>query len=731
MSESCKRIVLLGFLGAVALCGNTGWAATLAGSVFDENGDHPPVAYVLAISTQDGLTVASGETVNGRFVFSLPDDSDIYLVAVGFSGEVLDGYTLHGYTIGTSRLVVGSGLVTHHIHVRTCHELILEGRRSDGSVISLDDLSQGSVAVDGRGEAVVEGLMFIDGTGNAIGAPSLCIPVGEERRLYLRYELPGAGRLNLPFDRGGEPFFGVAQTAEIVDLNEILARSQLARLDRLAAKLDDQGEEIPGEYDSAPLWIRFHDALGLAAGPRASNLDAVSSDAVRMLEDLHLWKADRAVSVVRRGRLDVEVRDLQGSPIPDVVVEYRQLSHDFGFGVFEPLAEAGEESYDLLRAAGLNSVTAGYYWKYIESSPGEIDWDYIDTFIGVQGLNEDAWRVKGHPLTWFSEIAMPEYVDALSFDELKQASVTHVSEIVSHYRGTVALWDVSNEASGIAGSGGLNRDEMDDYLEAVFGAARAADPDAGLILNNHFDPFGHGRIEEYAAAGDEMFTLSVPAFVRRCQEAGVDFDVVGQQLYNGGAVTRLEELGLGPVQSLPTYDLGFVADFLDALASSGKPIHITEHSVPSAWDAISQDLEVGYWRQPWSEEVQAEYMDAFLRLAFAHPSVRSITWWNALDRGAVVTHGGLIRPDGTAKPALTTLSDRIAGWTTQGSAATNGDGEVGVSGFAGDYELKIIIGDVEHRFEAHITEQVATPLLLGIDPFAVQTVRNSGRRRTP
>lgn len=731
MSESFKRVVVLVYLGAVVLYGGTGWAATLTGSVFDENGEHPPVSYVLAISTDGGETLASEQAVNGRFVLLLPDGSDIYLVAVNFSGNYLDDYNLHGYTNGTCRLVVGSGLVTHHIHVQTCHELILEGRRLEGDLIRLDELPSGSLAVDGRGEAVVEGLMAIDGFGQSIGAPSLCVPVGEERRLYLRYELPGAGRLNLPFDREGEPFFGAVQGAEIIDLNETLARTQLARLDQLALELAGRGFEIPSEFLSKSLWSRFHEASRLATGPRAEWLDSVTADAVVMLEDLHLWRADHEIHEVRRGRLDVVVRDLTGAPLTDVTVEYRQRSHDFGFGIFEPVSDAGEEVYDLLRSAGLNSVTAGYYWKQIETSPGEIDWELIDNYIGVRELTDDAWRVKGHPLTWFNALAMPEYVEGLSFSELKQVSADHVAEIVDHYRGSVSVWDVSNEASGFAGSGGLNRDEMDEYLGSVFAAARMANPEAMLVLNNHFDPFGHSRIEEGIASGEETFTLSVPAFAQRCVDEGVDFDIVGQQIYNGGAVTRLQELGLGPIQALPSYDLGFVVTFFDRLAGVGKPIHITEHSVPSAWDAISEDSEAGYWRQPWSEEIQAEYMDAFLRLAFAHPAIRSITWWNALDREAVVANGGLIRPDGTPKPALSVLADRIAGWTSRGSATTNDDGEVGVSGFAGDYEVTIAIGDLEHRFEAYITEQTATPLVLTIDPSAVPAVRNSGRRRSP
>ncbi|MCU0304882.1 MAG: endo-1,4-beta-xylanase [Thermoanaerobaculales bacterium] len=718
-------------IAAAAMAPGSVRAATVVGWVLDEHGATPPGAQVVALSAEDWRTLASTQTLTGRFALDVADGSEVYLVAVASSGETLDGYRLHGYTLGLERLSVSHGLVTRDIRVRTCHELILEGRRADGALLRLEDLPPGSAAVDALGEGVVDGLITVDGDNGRTGLPALCVPVGEAYRLYLRYDLPGAGRLNLPFDRDGAPFASTGQGAEILDLNETLARSQLARLDRLAGAIVAAGGEPPQELRSDALWQDLHAASALGPGERGPRLDAVAAEAVVTLESLRLWQADRDAELYRTGRLDLVVLDAAGAPAPGLTVEYRQLGHDFGFGVFEPYAEAGQGVYDRLDQAGLNAVTAGYFWKQISPAPGVVDWDFIDSYVGVSALSGDGWQVKGHPLTWFSPLAMPSYLDGLSPGELAQLSADHVFSIVDHYRGRVDLWDVANEAAGVAGSGGLTRAEMDAYLSAVFSAARAANPSSRLVLNNHFDPFGHARIDERLAGVEAPFTLSIPGFVRRCLDLGVDFDIIGQQLYNGGAISRLAELGIGSVEGVPTYDLGFVSDFLDELAATGRPVHITEHSVPSAWDDTSEQAAAGYWRDRWSEEVQAAYMDAIVRLAFGHPAVHSITWWNALDGQALIRHGGIIRPDGSPKPALGVLADRIAGWTSAGVVATDDAGRARVSGFAGAYELTITVGDTVHRYEAHISERSLARLTVVVDSLGVRPVRRAGGRQAP
>jgi hypothetical protein len=81
-------------------------------------------------------------------------------------------------------------------------------------------------------------------------------------------------------------------------------------------------------------------------------------------------------------------------------------------------------------------------------------------------------------------------------------------------------------------------------------------------------------------------------------------------------------------------------------------------------DRVTTDLEVetGAWRQTPAEEAQADWIEDYLPLLMAKPSIVGISWTHFGD-GAKhrFPHAGLLRPDDTPKPAL----ERIAGYRKQ------------------------------------------------------------------
>lgn len=706
-------------------------AATVQGSVVDELGASPPGAVVVAVEAGDWGSLGDVQTFDGSYSLEVPDGSDVLLIAVCFSGQRLSGYDLHGYTLGVERVGVVEGTVGRDIGVRRCHEVILEGLDPDGSRIQHDDVNDGAFVVDGDGEASLAGLLGVDNPSTGDQAPALCIPVGESQRLYLRRLLEGAGQLTVPLDREGAPFEAPSQGAEIVDLNEALARTQLARLDQLLEETTATGAVVPpGLQDRiADAEESLDDAVGMAGADRASALDRTSAAAIVALEDLLLWRAAGAAGTVRTGTLKVTVLDPVGRPVQGATLCYRQRSHDFGFGIFEPLAVAGDAVYARMREAGLDFNTSGFYWGDISPSEGEIDWDSIDHHIGVRELAPRGWRIKGHPLTWLLALAMPDYLRSMDYEELLAASIEHVDTLVRAYRDVVRIWDVNNEASGYPASGGLSRDQMDAYLLAVYSTARRADPGATLVLNNLFDRFGTARFGERIEGRAEVFTLSVPAFVQRCIDRGVDFDVVGQQLYNGGAVTLFADWGLGAPGGVPTFDLGYIHDFLEELAALGKPIHITEHAVPSVWDEVSESVHAGFWRRRWDEPAQADYVEALYTIAFGMADVHAVTWWNAIDGQPFIAHGGLFHEDGTPKQALLRLEALIDGWTTSGEATTDASGRAVIHGFAGSYEITAEAGGPSVDIEAAIAERGDRSVTVVLPPGPREPLRSPGRTR--
>lgn len=705
-------------------------AASISGRVVDETGDSPALAVVFAFQADDWSELTSDSATDGSYSLIVPDGVDVLLFAIPSSGREVDGYAVHEYTAGLSLVRAPVGQVVRNIEVLRCHEFILEGRHSNGDLLLDSDLPQGSFLVGPDGEATDELLLTVDRGTPSTTIPSFCVPLGTARSLILRRELDGAGRLDLPLDRSGRLFQGASQTSEVIDLNQETATSQLARLDRLLTSLQGHAYHVPPELSAraADIGVATAAAAGLGGGERAAAFDAAASDAVVALEDVTLWRAEQDAETFRKGDLIVRVESSDRWPIAGVRVGYRQTSHDFMFGIFEPLAIAGTAAYERLQQAHLNTVTAGFYWNDIEPSQGDVRWDHIDHDIGVRDLAELGWRIKGHPLTWLLDLAMPGFLDGMDATALTSISVDHVREIVERYRDVVGVWDVNNEASGYGASGGLTREEMDAYLVAVFDAARAADPTATLILNNHFDRFGRDRQQERLEGREEIFTLSVRAFVERALGAGVDLDVVGQQMYNGGGITLWAQWGLGPVMGVPSHDLGFLGDTLEELAGFGRPIHITEQSVSSTWSEEVSDAGAGYWRRPWDEQTQADFVEAFYRLCFGTSAVEAVTWWNAVDSDSFIASGGLLRDDGTPKPALLRLEALIDGWTSSGEVMTDAAGEARLRGYGGDYELKVEVAGAEQVFSVHVSEQGIDTVTLVLDrPLTPAPRRPAGR----
>jgi len=97
------------------------------------------------------------------------------------------------------------------------------------------------------------------------------------------------------------------------------------------------------------------------------------------------------------------------------------------------------------------------------------------------------------------------------------------------------------------------------------------------------------------------------------------------------------------------------------VAGAGRPVHLLAAAAPSQWkDDPLADLcrgradvtrGLGYWRRPWTPEVQAEYGLGLALLARAHPAVVALEWCDLSDaRPHVFPYGGLLDAAGQPKP---------------------------------------------------------------------------------
>ncbi|GIJ32621.1 endo-1,4-beta-xylanase [Micromonospora sediminimaris] len=184
-----------------------------------------------------------------------------------------------------------------------------------------------------------------------------------------------------------------------------------------------------------------------------------------------------------------------------------------------------------------NSVTAENEMKIDALEPQQGRFTYTNADRIVNHALSRGWKVRGHTLAWHSQ--QPEWMRNMSGTALRNAMLNHVTQVASYYRGKIDSWDVVNEAFD-DGNSGARRDSNlqrtgNDWIEAAFRAARAADPGAKLCYNDY-------NTDNWTWAK----TQAVYRMVQDFKQRGVPIDCVGfqshfnaQSAYNSNYRTTL------------------------------------------------------------------------------------------------------------------------------------------------------------------------------------------------
>jgi hypothetical protein len=143
---------------------------------------------------------------------------------------------------------------------------------------------------------------------------------------------------------------------------------------------------------------------------------------------------------------------------------------------------------------------------------------------------------------------------------------------------------------------------------------------------------------EYArtANHDGSRRWSPYTYLRDCLAHGVEFEVVGLQLY------------------YPQYDLFEIDRMLDRFADFRRPCHITECATQSQdgpdVTSMRPHTPTPGWHGPWTETMQADWLEAVYTLCYAKPHFQAVEWWDVADVGGHFwPFGGVLHKDLTPK----------------------------------------------------------------------------------
>ncbi len=143
----------------------------------------------------------------------------------------------------------------------------------------------------------------------------------------------------------------------------------------------------------------------------------------------------------------------------------------------------------------------------------------------------------------------------------------------------------------------------------------------------------------------------------------VDLVVQSGMQFDGFAVHLL----MGQAQSGQyTRDLMQISNLLDQFAGYGKPVYltmgvpsepVTQMMMPGPDSGEPLDDNSGYWRRPWSAQVQAHWLEAVMQIAASKPFVEAVAWPDIIDHPHIeLPLAGLVSEAFQPKGALQRLA---------------------------------------------------------------------------
>ncbi len=197
------------------------------------------------------------------------------------------------------------------------------------------------------------------------------------------------------------------------------------------------------------------------------------------------------------------------------------------FGTAVAANKLSDSTYVGILNREFDMVTAENEMKMDATEPSQGRFEYGNADRIVNQARGQGKRVRGHALAWHSQ--QPGWMESMSGGSLRSAMLNHVTQVASYYRGKIYAWDVVNEAFADGNSGGRRDSNLqrtgNDWIEAAFRAARAADPAAKLCYNDYnTDDWSHAK------------TQGVYRMVQDFKSRGVPIDCVGfQSHFNSGS----------------------------------------------------------------------------------------------------------------------------------------------------------------------------------------------------
>lgn len=397
-------------------------------------------------------------------------------------------------------------------------------------------------------------------------------------------------------------------------------------------------------------------------------------------EDYVNDRVKNGVEEYRKGWSKISIVNKDGKPA-NAEIKITQKRHAFKYGancfmLGELESDEKNEIYKNNFAQSFNIATLPFYWKDNEPEEGKVRYDKNSPHIYrrpapdlcLKFCKENNIEPKAHCLNYVHNTPVWVPDDCGLMRKYLEKRFAQLSE---RYSGDIPNWEVINET--ICGCDGWKFYYEPDLVKWSFCLAEKYFPNNELTINEASHIW-------YKYLGTRMPYYML---IERELQSGTRIDSIGMQFHQFYKREAEEEHTKALSNPENIYKI------LDLYNNFNKPIQITEVTIP----AYSDDSE--------DEEVQAKIIENLYKIWFSSKNVEAVIYWNMIDGYAAFAetgdmtagenyyYGGLLRHDGTKKPAYSVIKNLFEKeWRTNEKVSTK-NGTAWFKGFYGEYDLEI------------------------------------------
>lgn len=473
-------------------------------------------------------------------------------------------------------------------------------RDPDGKPLPADQVKT-IIACDMAGDPLPQAIRNLEGESH-IALADEPIQVG------CQLAVPGFGQVYCYADNDGKGYTKPATIDFAVDAAK-------TRLNRVRQKLKSDGEAAKGDAKFESYWREaqgYKEHIALAYPVLAARLHAG--------ERLVMLAAQRRISRLPEPR------------------------KDFLFGASVAGWNRSPEFGPRFTAAFNFATISWYIWQQTEQPEAtQIQYSRMDE--SLQWCLDRHIRPKGFGYVYLAKGATPEWLRSWPYEKLLPEYKRVVEQTARRYAGRIPCLEVINEAHDKTNIFHLDHAQILELTREACRSARQGAPQMERLINNccMWGEYAKNRNKD----GSRKWTPW--RYLDDCVKSNVEFERIGLQLY------------------YPTQDLLEIERMLDRFKSFGRPLHISEISCNSApgLDPASmrpKDLVPG-WHGPWTETMQADWLEAIYTICYSKPEFEAVGWWDVADYdGHFWPHGGLLRKDYSPKESYARLLTLKKNW---------------------------------------------------------------------